>query len=170
VPDEVRLIRTYLFEKPFEVVHGWPRWTLVAARDHQATSHVRAACFPIMAIVMAGRGHSPLKALLVPLVGAFYTLLGAVGGDIGWRLLLAARGCLPASLCGAKHDRLVAGSALGGDAMRLLEHASEEVAMSALSRALRAMFGQRACATLTSLAVNLGFVASLLPLSYWGLG
>jgi hypothetical protein len=46
------------------------------------------------------------------------------------------------SPCGAlgraKHECLIAGGALGGEAARLLKHAPEDVAMSALSWALRA--------------------------------
>jgi hypothetical protein len=48
--------------------------------------------------------------------------------------------------------------------MRLLEHASEEVAMSALPWALRMMFGQHTCAAKAILAVNLGFITPLLLL------
>jgi hypothetical protein len=62
-----------------------------------------------------------------------------------------------------KHDCLVAGCALGGDAARLLERASKEVAMSALPWVLRASFRQRAYATLASLVVNLGFITPTLP-------
>jgi hypothetical protein len=69
-----------------------------------------------MAIVAAGHGHSLLKALLAPLIAAFDALLGAVCGDVGQCLLVAAQCCLTASLCRAKHDYLVAGGLLGGDA------------------------------------------------------
>jgi hypothetical protein len=102
----------------------------------QAVSHAGAAHFPIVAIITTGRGRSPMKALLAPLVAAFDALLGTVGGDIGRCLLVATRGHLHASLCRAKHDRLVADVALGGDVTQLLEHAFEEIAMSALLWAL----------------------------------
>jgi hypothetical protein len=69
-----------------------------------------------------------------------------------------------------KHGRLAAGGALGGDTVRLLKHALEEVAMSALSRALCVAFGQRAHATLVSLLVNLRFAALSVLLPWWGLG
>jgi hypothetical protein len=101
-----------------------------------------------------GRGRGLLKALLAPLFGTFDTLLGGVGGDVGQRLPVAARGHLPASLGRAKHDRLVASGALGGNAVRLLEHVPEEVTTSALSRALRVALRHQARATLASLALS----------------
>jgi hypothetical protein len=64
-----------------------------------------------------------------------------MGGDVGWRLPIAAEGRLPISLGKAKHDHLVPCAALGGDAVWLLEHVPEEVTMSALSRALRTALG-----------------------------
>jgi hypothetical protein len=79
----------------------------------------KAACLSVMAIITAGR--SPLKALFAPLIAAFDTILGVVSGDIGWCFLVAARCCLPASLCRAKHGRLIVGGVLGGDATRLLK-------------------------------------------------
>jgi hypothetical protein len=51
--------------------------------------------------------------------------------------LSVARGCLLTSLDRAKHDRLIAGGALGGNAARLLEGVPEEIIMYALSWALR---------------------------------
>jgi hypothetical protein len=57
-------------------------------------------------------------------------------------------------MCGVEHDCLVAGCVLGGDAMRLLERASEEVALFALSRALLTTTGQHAWVALMSLAMN----------------
>jgi hypothetical protein len=51
-----------------------------------------------------GHGRGLLKVLLAPLFGTFDALLDAVGGDVGQRLLVAARGHLPASLGRAKHD------------------------------------------------------------------
>jgi hypothetical protein len=57
-----------------------------------------------MAVIMAGRGRSLLKAVFAPLVAAFDALLSTV-----------------------KNDRLVASGALGGDSARLLKHAPEEV-------------------------------------------
>jgi hypothetical protein len=62
--------------------------------------------------------------------------VSAMGSNVGRRLPIAARGCLPTSLGRAKYDRLVAGGALDGDVTWLLERVPEEVAMSALSRAL----------------------------------
>jgi hypothetical protein len=50
-----------------------------------------------------------------PLVAAFNAHLGAVSGNIGWRLLVIAPVRLPAHLCWAEHDRLIAGGVLGGN-------------------------------------------------------
>jgi hypothetical protein len=113
---------------------------LVFARGSRAASYARATRFPIVVIVTAGRGHSPLKALLVLLVDNFDALLGTVGNDVRRRHLVAARGHLAASLCGAKSDHLVASGVLGADAARLLKHDSEGVAMSTLMWALHTMF------------------------------
>jgi hypothetical protein len=123
-----------------------------------------------VADITAGRGRSPLKALFASLVATFDTLLGAMSGDARRCLLITTWCRLPASLCWAKHGHLTAGGALGGDAMRLLKHAIEEVVMSALSRALRAVFGQHARTTLVSLATNLRFATSSLPLPCRGIG
>jgi hypothetical protein len=159
-----------LLEKPLEVVCGWPCQTPIAASGGQDVSHARAARHLVMAIIMAGRGHGPLRALLVPLVAALDTLLGIVSTDIERCLHVAARGGLPASLCWVKHDHLIDGGALGGDAARLLERAPEEVAMSILSRALCATFRWCARSFLAGLVVNLRFVALSLSLPWHGLG
>jgi hypothetical protein len=158
------MVLTGLIEKPLEVVHRRPHRTLALARAGQNASHAGAACPPAVAIVAAGHGHSLLKALLAPLVAAFDALLGAVCGDVGRCLLVAAWCCLTASLCRVKHDCLVAGGLLGGDATRLLKLVPEEVVMSALPQALRAVLGQRARTALVSSTVNLGLtVLTLLP-------
>jgi hypothetical protein len=68
----------------------------------------------------------------VPLFAAFGTFLSAVGGDVGWRLPVAARGHLPASLGRVKCDHLIASGALGGNAAWLLERVPKEVAMYTL--------------------------------------
>jgi hypothetical protein len=86
-------------------------------------------------IVLDGQGTDVilgmnLKALLAPLVAAFDALLRAMSGDVRWCLLVTAWGHLPACLCGVEHDCLIAGGVQVGDAMRLLELASEEVALS----------------------------------------
>jgi hypothetical protein len=87
---------------------------LVTAHGGRDVSHTGATRFPIAAVVMAG--HGPLRALLVPLVAAPDALLGTMSGDIGRCLLVATRGRLPACLCRAEHNRLVAGGAMGGEA------------------------------------------------------
>jgi hypothetical protein len=129
-----------------------------------------AARLPVVAIVAPSRGRSPLKVLFAPLVATFDALPGAVNGDIRRRFLVTAQCHLPASLCRVKHDLLIAGSALCGDATQLLKHAPKEVIMSALLQALCAAFGLRACATLASLVANLRFTVPSLPLPWRGLG
>jgi hypothetical protein len=69
---------------------------------------------PAVAIVVAGHGHGPLKALLAPLIFNFDALLGTVSGDVGRCLPVAARRHLTTSPCWVKHDRLIASGALGG--------------------------------------------------------
>jgi hypothetical protein len=86
-----------------------------------------------------------------------------VGGDVGLRLPVAARGHLPTSLGRAKHDHLIAGGALGGNDAQLLEHVFEEVAMSTQSWALCTALRQRSWAALASLAVKLGLTTLSLP-------
>jgi hypothetical protein len=125
--------------------------------------HTGAAGLLVMAIITAGHGHNALKVLLAPLVATFNALLGAVGSNVRRCLLVTAQGHLPGFLGRAKHDCLVASGALSGDATRLLECGPKEVAMSVLPRALCAALGQRAHATLASLAANLGFVTLTLP-------
>jgi hypothetical protein len=170
VSDGVCVVWVGLLEKPIEVVRRWPHRTLVATRSGRDAPHVGATHLLVVAIIAVGHGHSPLKALFAPLVAAFDALLGAVSGDIRRRLLVAARCHLPASLCRAKHDRLIAGGALGGNAVRLLKQASKEVVMSALLWALCATFRQRTCTSLVSLVVNLWFASPSLSLPWQGLG
>jgi hypothetical protein len=70
-------------KEPLEVVCLWAHLTLVAARGGRDVPHVRVACLPIIAIVVAGRGRGPLKALLTPLFAMLATLLATVDGDVG---------------------------------------------------------------------------------------
>jgi hypothetical protein len=78
-----------------------------------------------------------------------------MGGDIGRCLLVTSWGLLPASLGREKQNRFIAGCALGGDAVPLLQCVPEEVAMFAVSWALRAALVQHTHATLKSLAASL---------------
>jgi hypothetical protein len=110
------------------------------------------ACLIVVAI---GRGRGPLKALLVPLFAAFGTFLSAVGGDVGWRLPVAARGRLPASLGRVKCDHLIASGALGGNAAWLLERVPKEVAMYTLPWALCVAIELQARAALVSLGLSM---------------
>jgi hypothetical protein len=106
-----------LLEKPFEVEHRRPRPTLVVACSGRGAPHAGAAH---LTVVVIGRGRGPLKVLLASLFASIGALLGAVGSDVGRCLPIIARGCLPASLGGAKHDHVVVGGALGGEVTRLL--------------------------------------------------
>jgi hypothetical protein len=163
VPDGVCVVWIGLLENPLQVVRRWPHRTFVAAHGGCSAPHARAARILVTTVITADRGHSLLKALLAPLVTAFDALLGTVSGDVGHRLLIAAQCYLPTSLCRPKHDHLVAGGALGGDAAQLLEHALEEVTIFILSRALCAVFGQCARAILMSLVVNLRLITLTPP-------
>jgi hypothetical protein len=149
-----------LLKKPFEVVRTRPHPTLVIRCGGQGAPHTRVSR---LAVIVIGHGRGPVKVLLAPLSAAIDALLGVMGGDVRWCLHVAAQGRLPASLGRAKHDRVVAGSALGGDAAQLLKHVPEEVAMFALSWALHVALGQRARTTLASLAPCLGLAAPTLP-------
>jgi hypothetical protein len=113
--------------------------------------------------VVVSHGHGPLKALLAPLFVTFDALLGAMGGDVRWHLPITAWGRLPATLGRVKHDRLVAGGALGGDTVWLLYRVPEEDAMSALSQALHVALRQCTHASLVSLVASLGLTALTLP-------
>jgi hypothetical protein len=119
-------------EDPLEVVYGRLHLMLVAVCDSRDAPHIRATHLPIIAIIMVGCGHSPLKALLVPHFATLDTLPAAVDGDVGRRSLTAAQGRLPASLSQAKHDHLVAGGVLDGYAALHLECVPKKVAMLAL--------------------------------------
>jgi hypothetical protein len=108
VPDEVCVVWSSFLKEPLEVVFRRPRLMLVAACSGRSASHAGAARLPIVAIIMVGCGRGPLDALLAPLFATLDALLGTVGGDVGWLLLVAARGRLPTSLCRVKHAHLVA--------------------------------------------------------------
>jgi hypothetical protein len=79
----VCLVWASLLEMPLEVVCRWPHRTLVTAHGSRDAPHARAAYLPIMAVIVAGHGRSPLKALVVPFFAAFDALLGVVTSDIG---------------------------------------------------------------------------------------
>jgi hypothetical protein len=76
-------------------------------------SHPGAARLPVIAVITVGHGHGFLRALLAPLFAA----------------LIAACGRLPASLGRAKHDRLIVGGMLGGNAAWLLKCVPKKVTM-----------------------------------------
>jgi hypothetical protein len=123
------------------VVRGQPRLTFVATCGGRGAPHTGATRLPAIAVVVAGRGCGPLKALLVPL---FATLPAVVGGDVGRCSLAAARGHLPASLSWTRHDHLVVNGVLGSDVVWRLECVSKEVAMLTLVWALCVVLGLHA--------------------------
>jgi hypothetical protein len=159
-----------LLEKPLEVIQRRPRRTLVTVHGGRDAPRAGATRLPVVAVIMAGRGHSPLKALFAPLVATFDGLLGPVSANIGQCLLVTAWCRHPTSLSMVKHGHLVASGALGGDVVQLLKRAPKEVIMFVVSWALCVLFGQCARATLVCLAVNLWFTMPSLPLPWQGLG
>jgi hypothetical protein len=161
VPDEVCVVLVGLLEKPFDVVHRRPCFTLVIVCGGHGAPHAAIAC---LIIVVISHGRGPLKALFASPLLPLTPFLGVVGGNVEWSLQVTARGCLPASLGRVKNDHLVAGGAWGGDAARLLERVPEEVTMVAPLWALCAVLKRCACATIASLVVSLGLTAlTLLP-------
>jgi hypothetical protein len=148
-----------LLEEPLEVVRGWPRRMFVTVHDDCGAQNVGAAHVLVAAVVTAGHGRSPLKALLAPLIAAFDILVDTVSSDIGRCLLVTARCRLLASLYRVKHDRIIGGVLLGLGATQLPERASEEGIMFVLPQALSAVLRQHARATQVSLTAILGLIA-----------
>jgi hypothetical protein len=115
--------------------------------------HAAAEARPILELLASQPWSSPWLtvavvtvlrgALVASLVATSDVALGAANYIIGWCLLVATRGCLPACLCGAVHDCLTVGGMLGGDVLRFPKRAPKEVALSASPRALLAASGQR---------------------------
>jgi hypothetical protein len=71
--------------------------TVVVVRGSRDAPHARAIRLPIVAIVIVGHGHSPLRTLIVPPLATRDALPGASNGDIRQHLPAAAWGHLPAS-------------------------------------------------------------------------
>jgi hypothetical protein len=128
---------------PLDVVLGRPRLMLVTTYGGRDVPHAGSARLPIIAITVVGSGHVPLNALLAPLFATLDALPATVGGNVRRRSLTATRGCLPASLGWARHDRLKAIGMLGGDAARGLECVPEKVTILALVRAPCTVLGLR---------------------------
>jgi hypothetical protein len=143
VLDGVDVVWISLLKEPLEVVYRHPCRQPAAARGGRDAPHARAAHFPAAVLIAVGHGRSPWRALLALLVTASDVVLGAVSCIIERRLVVAAWGRLLAHLCGAVYGRLVVGGVLGGDAVRLLEHAPKEVALPTLSRVLLVATGTR---------------------------
>jgi hypothetical protein len=104
-----------------------------------------ATYLPIISIIKVSRGRGPLGTMLETLPAILSALLGTVDGDVGWLLLAAARGCLPASWDEMKLGHLIVGGVRGGDAAQLLSGVPKKVVMFTLAWVLCTEFGSRAC-------------------------
>jgi hypothetical protein len=156
VPDGVCMIWAGFLDERLEVVRRRPHLTLVAMRYSRHASRAGAARLPVVAVIMVGRGCGLLRALLAPLFAVLDALLSMVDDDVGWCLLVATRGHLPASLGWVKHDHFVVGGVRGGDAAWLPDCVPERVTMLALEWAPCTMLRQCARAPLASLIAGLG--------------
>jgi hypothetical protein len=157
------------FKESHEVVHGRPRLMLVTACGGWDVPHARAARLHVVTIIVVDHGHDPLKALLAHFFAALDALPAIVDGDIRRCSIAAARGHFLASMSRVKHDCLIDGGVLGGDAARHLECVPEKVTTLTLERAPCAELGPRAHDPLASLTPGLWFDASALP-PWWGPG
>jgi hypothetical protein len=131
---------------PLEVVGRRPCLTLVTVHDSHDVPHVAVAGLPIVAVIIVGRGCSPLRMLLVPSLSSLSALAGALDGDVRWCLPAATWSCLPASWwwhTGPKFSCLTAGGILGNDAAQLIRGVLENVMVFALARVLCAAFRSR---------------------------
>jgi hypothetical protein len=93
MPDGVRLVWVGLLEESLKVACRWPRLMLVTVRGNRDVPHTRAACLPVIVVIVVSCGHGPLRSLAVPLLA---TLLSVVDDDVGRCLLAVAWGHLPA--------------------------------------------------------------------------
>jgi hypothetical protein len=66
-------------------------------RGSRDTPHAGAARLPVIAVVVIGHGHSPLRMLLASPVAALGAFPGAMDGDVRRCLLAVAWGRFPAS-------------------------------------------------------------------------
>jgi hypothetical protein len=114
----------------------WSRLMLVIVCGGRDVPPTGATRLSIVAITVVSCGRGPLKVLLVLPFAALDALLIAMGGDVIRRSFAAAQGCLPASLGRARHDRLIVGSVLGGNAAWCLECVPKKVSMLTLAWAL----------------------------------
>jgi hypothetical protein len=114
VPDVVCVFWAGLLEKSLEVVGRRPRLMLVVVHDSHDRPLAGATHLPVVVIIVVGRGHSPLKTLLAPPLGA---LASALDGNIGQCLSVVAWSHLHASMRKTKFGRLATGGILGRDAI-----------------------------------------------------
>jgi hypothetical protein len=120
VLDGVHVVWAGLFEESIKEVCRQLRLAL-------APTSVGAAYFLIIAAIVVGHGHNPLRTLLAPLLATLGALLGIVDDDVEWHLFTTARGHHPTTWGRAKFDRLIVGGILGGDAAELLSAIPENV-------------------------------------------
>jgi hypothetical protein len=92
----------------------------------------------------------------VPLFAALDTLMGVANSNVGWHLLAAAWGHLPAFLGWMKHSCLVASGVPDGNAAWLLECVPEKVAMLILEQVPHMVLGLHTNTPLASLLASLG--------------
>jgi hypothetical protein len=115
VPDDVRMVWPSLLVESLEVVSRWPCLTFVVVHGNCDAHHAGAARLSVVVVVIVGRGRSPLRMLLVPLLANLDALPGALDGDVERCLLVTTWGHIPASWRKMKFSCLVAGGVLGGD-------------------------------------------------------
>jgi hypothetical protein len=82
VPDGVCVVWVGLLEESLEVVDRWPCLTLVAVGSSRDTPYVGATRLPIVAIIVLGRGRSPLRTFLSPPLATLGALPSALDGNI----------------------------------------------------------------------------------------
>jgi hypothetical protein len=97
---------------------------LATACGNRDVPHAKAACFLVVATIIAVCGRNPLRTFLVPLLAT----LGIMDGDVEWHLLAAARGHRPAAWGRAMFGCLIVGGVLGGDAVQVIGGVPKNVA------------------------------------------
>jgi hypothetical protein len=83
-----------LLKESLEVVCRRSCLVLATACGNRDVPHAKAACFLVVATIIAVCGRNPLRTFLAPLLAA----LGIMDGDVEWHLLAAARGSPPCYL------------------------------------------------------------------------
>jgi hypothetical protein len=104
------VVRAGLLEKSLKLVCRRPLLALAATCGSHDMPHTGVVCFLVVATVVVGRGHNPLRTLLAPLLAH-----GIVDGNVGRCLLVAARGHLATAWGRAKFSHLATSGILGCD-------------------------------------------------------